>query len=86
MEEQIQKAVESPECKTKRKQRTCEYNLRAAWVAAVPVGGLNVEFFLKVNLDSFSIGHSYDPNTVNVLGVVLGIVWWSDVPWRIVTI
>lgn len=40
----------------------------------VPAGWFNVEFILKVNADRFSIGHSYHPNTVNVLRVVLRIV------------
>lgn len=42
--------------------------------AAVPAGWFNVEVILKVNADRFSIGHSYHPNTVNVLRVVLGVV------------
>jgi len=43
-------------------------------VTGAPGCGLDVECILKVNLNSFSIGYSYYPDAVNILGVVLRIV------------
>lgn len=54
--------------------------------AAVPAGRLDVEFLLKVQADRFSVGHSYHPNTVDVLRVVLGIVGRSYIARRVVGI
>lgn len=49
-------------------------SLRGERDAALPAGWFNVELILKVNADRFSIGHSYNPNAVNVLRVVVGVV------------
>lgn len=52
----------------------------------VPGCGLNVEFILKVNLDSFPMENSDNPDTVNVLGVVLRVVRGSYVARRIIIV
>lgn len=45
--------------------------------------GFNVEISLKVELDGLPIGYRDDPDAVDVLGVVGGVVGGHDVAWWI---